>query len=147
MNEALSFRKNHADMEVLVIHLNRCDKLFVPQLSERVNIEAYAKKILANAMRFEAWHEQVLIGLVAAYCNDPEKQSAYITSVSLLPEWQGQGVATRLLDDCVRHFRVTGFDELELEVDQGNLAAIALYQKFGFEPTCYFGSSVLMTIK
>jgi len=147
MNKAITYCNNRADIKALVNHLNRCDELFIPQLSERVNIEAYAKKILANAMRFEAWHEQVLIGLVAAYCNDPEKQSAYITSVSLLPEWQAQGIATRLLDDCVRHVRVTGFDELELEVDQGNLAAIALYKKFGFEPTRCFGPSVSMTIK
>ena len=46
------------------------------------------RKIADKAARFEAWVDGEFVGFVAAYCNDKEKLTAYITSVSVLQRWQ-----------------------------------------------------------
>lgn len=134
MNKAVYFRKNCADLGVLLIHLNRCDELFDPRLSDRVNIDAYAEKMLAFSLRFEAWHEQALIGLLAAYCNNKDERTAFITNLSVLPHWQGQGIAKHLLITCLDHLNALGFKVVELEVDRRNETAVSLYQKLRFKP-------------
>ena len=132
---------------MLLMHLHRCDDLFVPRLSERMDLDLYAEKIIDYSNRFEAWHKQELIGLVAAYTNDHESRIAYITNVSVLLEWQGQGIASRLLSDCMEHSGHNGFDGLVLEVHLSNMKAIALYQKLGFEKNRNAESFVFMTKK
>ena len=133
MTNSISYCENRADLAVLVMHLSSCDDLFQPRLSDRVDVVAYAKKLFKYSMRFEAWYEQVLVGLVAAYCSDEEKRSAFVTNVSVLQEWQGQGIAAHLLENCLGRMRLQGVQVLELEVDQRNHAAVALYHKFGFD--------------
>jgi GNAT superfamily N-acetyltransferase len=93
MNGQIQFYMNRAAKAQITELLVRCDADFVPQLSSRVAIPGYAEKITMNAARFEAWADDTLCGLVAAYCNDVERGSAYVTSVSVLHEYQGKGIA------------------------------------------------------
>ena len=146
MSNAIDYKQDYANLDVLAMHLKRCDSFFVPRLSDKVEIEAYAMKIFSYAVRFEAWRKQELIGLVAAYCNDKEKRTSYITNVSVLPEWQGQGVAARLIDNCFVHLKFLGFEVLELEVDQRNQLAFSLYRKIGFKPAPKNKLSITMSI-
>lgn len=132
MSEAVEYLTNKASEAEIAEHLSRCDGDFVPPLSGRVEIIDYAKKIASKATRFEAWSGGRLVGLVAAYCNDQESHSAYITSVSVLREWTGKGIAERLMNQCVEHARASGMQRISLEVAGGNAAAIKLYKKSGF---------------
>lgn len=132
MSESVEFCLNKATEEEISNHLSICDDDFVPPLSRRVAIGSYAHKIAENAMRFEAWEADVLVGSIAAYCNDSERRIAYITSVSVLRRWQGRGIASRLLELCVEYVKERGFDCIELEVDSGNVGATKLYEKNSF---------------
>lgn len=123
---------NRADAACVAAHLRACDGSFVPSLSARVGLEAYAAKIAQFAERTEAWSGMELTGLVAAYANDPERRTAFITSVSVLPAWQGQGLASRLLLACIERVLGLGFEGIELEVDARNTEATKLYRKHGF---------------
>ncbi len=116
----------------IAAHLARCDADFVPPLSGRVGIDDYARKIAGRAARFEAWSGDTLVGLVAAYCNDLEKRIAYVTSVSVLREWAGRGIVTKLMNQCVEHARGLGMNQIDLEVASGNAPAIRLYERCGF---------------
>jgi ribosomal protein S18 acetylase RimI-like enzyme len=113
-------------------HLTQCDSAFIPTLSSRVDIGGYARRIVDGAQCFEAWSNDELIGLVAVYCNDPGKRTAFITSVSVMPAWQGKRIASRLIAQCIAHVHGLGFENMELEVGGNNEAAIALYAKHGF---------------
>lgn len=128
----IEFANNRADAAHIAAHLRACDGSFVPSLSTRVELEAYAAKIAQFAERTEAWSGMKLAGLVAAYANDPERRTAFITSVSVLPAWHGQGLASRLLLACIERVRGLGFEGIELEVDVRNTAAKRLYSKHGF---------------
>lgn len=146
MSETIELCIDRASVAELTAHLSRCDAAFVPPLSERVTLDAYAQKISDRAMRFEAWHAGEMMGLVATYCNTPDKRTAFITSVSVLPSWQGRGIAARLMTHCIDHVRNQGFEHIELEVDRRNPAAVALYEKNGFAIRRMDGTSLTMTL-
>ena len=118
--------------EDIYAHLLRCDGQFVPPLSGRVDIAAYANKIATRATTYEVWDNGALIGLVAAYNDAVTQRPAFITSVSVDDFWQGKGIATLMLRQCLRHLRELGFARCNLEVHDSNLGANALYRKIGF---------------
>jgi ribosomal protein S18 acetylase RimI-like enzyme len=132
MKDTTFYSVNRSSAAEVFIHLLHVDTMFEPALSSRVDIWAYAQKLHQRAVRFEAWLGEELVGLVASYCNQPERVMAFVTSVSVWPECQGQGIAGRLMRLCIEHERCLGFLQIELEVDQRNLPAVALYQKLGF---------------
>lgn len=132
MTEDIEICVNRASGAELCEHLRTCDAAFVPPLSGRVIIEEYAAKIASAATRVEAWAGQVLAGLVAVYLNDQRKHVAFITSVSVREGYLRQGVAARLLEECIALAIARGFAAVELDVDATNEAALALYEKLGF---------------
>jgi ribosomal protein S18 acetylase RimI-like enzyme len=132
MTGRLLFHLDKATRAQIAEHLARCDTAFVPPLTGRVEIGAYSDKIATRATRFESWADDALVGLVAAYCNDEHRGTAYVTSVSVLQGWQGRGIASRLLDRCVEHVAKLGFRHVQLEVGTTNNAALRLYERKGF---------------
>lgn len=132
MNKVLEYRTNVASASMIAAHLLKCDQDFNPQLSKRVVIADYGIKLVAKAERFEAWNDGELVGLVATYCTDASKGSAFISTVSVDPLWRGQGLASRLLDDCIAQVRGLGFACVKLEVGELNQNAARVYRHFGF---------------
>lgn len=146
MSEAPELCVNRGSTADLSTFMKSCDAEFVPPLSARVNIHIYAQKITDKATRFEAWHQTELVGLVAAYCNDKDKRVAFITNVSVLPSWQGRGVAGRLIEMCLEYVQQHGLSKVELEVNQDNQAAVALYRKHGFVITSISDTTLSMAL-
>ena len=143
--ESVTFCSNRASEKQIAEHLSRCDESFVPPLSDRVDIADYAHKIAGMAMRFEAW-DSALVGLLAVYCNDRERGVAYVTSVSVLQEWRGRGIAASLVDHCIAHAKAEGFRRVELEVDAENANAVRLYEHQGFSIDAVHGRAVIMRV-
>lgn len=132
MSAVVEYLSNKASAVEIAKHLRTCDTDFMPPLSGRVDINDYVQKMLSKAMRFEAWSSDRLIGLVAAYCNDQETRIAYITSVSVLKEWTGKGIAACLMSRCINDMKALGIRQVCLEVASDNTTAIRLYKKNGF---------------
>ncbi len=130
MHETITYRTNTATVEEIRTHLAACDASFIPPLSTRVNIADYAEKLSAKAQRLEAWDNGKLIGLAAIYAN--EQPRAFLTNLSILPDYQRQGIAVVLLEKCNKSTFGAGFALLALEVATANTAAIALYRAHGF---------------
>ena len=68
--------------------------------------------------------------------------TAYDTGTGTLPEYRGQGLASRIFTHSIPHLQAAGIRRYLLEVLQSNSAAIAVYCKMGFETTRefnYFG--------
>jgi ribosomal protein S18 acetylase RimI-like enzyme len=137
----VEYRTDTADWRTVAQHLARCDADFVPPLSGRVVLEDYARKIAANAARFEAWSGGTLVGLVAAYLDDGARR-AFITSVSVLRERTGEGIAGRLMRQCIEHATAAGLREIRLEVAGDNAPALRLYRACGFV-ACAGGASLV----
>lgn len=146
MSAQIEFRLNKATAAEIAGHLSLCDADFVPPLSGRIEIGSYANKIAGKATRFEAWANGALVGLVAAYCNDSERRTAYITSVSVLRGWQDRGIASRLLEQCIEFATGENFARIELATDSGNTGAIGLYAKRGFTTDRANDSTAIMRL-
>jgi ribosomal protein S18 acetylase RimI-like enzyme len=147
MTSEMQFTQDRATHEDVVRHLRRCDTDFVPALSARVQIPEYAEKLVSHAARFEAWQHGILVGLIAAYCNDRENRCAYITSVSVLADLQHHGVGASLLRRCLEYLIDQEFTYVELQVDSRNDKAIHLYERFGFQAVRADGQATIMSLK
>jgi ribosomal protein S18 acetylase RimI-like enzyme len=124
---------NRASVAQLAWHLRLCDQFFVPPLSERVALMDYSAKLYEKAERFEAWIDTTLVGLLAGYYDAESGVVAFITSVSVLKEWQGRGVASVLVERSIAHAQHLGFELIELQVAVQNDLAVRLYRKHGFQ--------------
>lgn len=128
----VTYRTQTASAEEIHEHLVACDRFFVPPLSSRVDLWVYARKMLERAVSFEAWCASTLVGICNAYLNDPERHMGFITNVSVLRSYSGQGIASTLVRMCLDRARADGFSKLWLQVSPCNQAAVAVYAKAGF---------------
>jgi ribosomal protein S18 acetylase RimI-like enzyme len=144
MTDSIELRVNSATATEIAAHLAKTDDAFLPRLSERVDINDYAMKIVENAERFEAWGGGSLIGLVAVYCNDAAARTAYITSVSVLAEYRNQGLASKLLVECVEFVKRKHLVGISLDVDSENQRAVELYEAKGFTVVDTTGRTIRM---
>jgi mycothiol synthase len=81
---------------------------------------------------------------VAAFCLNRVKRAenarlgirrGWIGTLGTRRAWRKRGLATFLLAESMRRFRVEGFDTVGLGVDAENLTgALALYERIGFKP-------------
>lgn len=137
---------NESALEEVRAHLMRCDSHFLPALSERVDIPAYAAKIRANALTIEAWDGSELIGLAAAYI-DTINASCFLTSISVLPDLGGRGIATALLEALVSQLRCLNVESVTLEVSKRSATALALYRKLRFKQVGERGTLAVMQLR
>lgn len=114
-------------------HLSECKDNFIPSLDNTVDIQEYAKKIFERAITFEAWGKNKLIGLVASYFNDHKNHKGFITNVSVSRDYQGKGIAVKLMKMCKDYALKHNFNEIRLEVNKNNVSVIRLYQRLGYE--------------
>ena len=129
--ESLDFKVDACTEKDIRSHLSGCDRRFSPPLSDRVDIGEYSRKLRLNAITFEAWNGESLVGMVAAYL-DVGERSCFITNTSVLAEFSGRGVAARLLAACLERARAEQVETVSLEVSKDSHPAIRLYTKFGF---------------
>ena len=126
------YKAGTASQEQIYLHFMECDADFISSLNEKVNIAAYSKKLFENSITFEAWDDNKLAGLIAAYFNDTKNKAGFITNVSIIKIWKGRGIASELLNACIQYAQQNNYSEIKLEVSDKNKEAIHLYEKFNF---------------
>lgn len=141
-----TLRQGSATADAVESLLRACDAAFIPPLSGRVEIGAYARKIAAHARLFEAWDGAQLAGLLALYCNDSATGTAFVTSVSVAPGHARRGIADALLRQAIAAARAAGMTRIALETGPANLAALALYRKHGFAITHTSGDTLRLQL-
>jgi 2-polyprenyl-3-methyl-5-hydroxy-6-metoxy-1,4-benzoquinol methylase len=124
----ITYNINTSTEEKINLHLTKCKDLFIPSLDSYVNINEYSKKLYNNSVRFEAYIEDELVGLIAVYDNKKENFS-FITNVSVFTEVRNLGVANHLINLCKKE---TKNKTIKLEVNKDNLRAINFYKKHNF---------------
>ena len=73
-----------------------------------------------------------LVGFLVACCCDVARRGI-ILRIAVHPDYQGQGIATQLLEESIREFKKKDLDEAELDVDLVKTGAMRLYEKMGFK--------------
>lgn len=107
------------------------DIYFVPNLSSRIELKVYAKKIANNSFNIFLTNENGKdIGHAAVYINSGS--ASFLTSFCIDKSVYGKGVSSILLRKVFNACLKNKSDLLELEVDYTNQKAINFYEKNGF---------------
>ncbi|KKG09285.1 N-acetyltransferase [Methanosarcina sp. 2.H.A.1B.4] len=125
-------------------YFNEMCNYFIPPLNQMVDINKYSDKLVHNADCFFIQNHRKNIGFLAIYTNDYSRKIAFISSVSIVPEYQGIGISQKLIDFSIEHARKKGMKYIKLEVNENNIKAIKLYKKNRFSVKSNDNSSLLM---
>lgn len=131
----IQLRHGTATLRDVREHLRSVDAAFSPPLRTRVDLDAFAEKVVAKAETFEAWTpDGTLVGLVSAYVNDGPGGTAYINHVAVVTDWLGRGIAYRLVAASIDHATRAAHARVRLKVAEDNIRAQTLYARMGFFP-------------
>lgn len=75
------------------------------------------------------WVGDELIGYTIVM---PAMEEAHLLNLAVDSRWQGRGIGGRILQQLIDRSRQTTCEVIYLEVRPSNLAALALYDRFGF---------------
>jgi ribosomal protein S18 acetylase RimI-like enzyme len=142
----IEYKENVSRYAQVLFHLEYCNEQFSPNLSKRVSLEDYSKKIVERAVRFEAWSDNRLIGLLAMYTGDATSPKAFITNVSIEKDFCNKGIASCLLNSAKEYSKNMACNNIFLEVAEENMQAIKLYVKSGFVTVKKENKIITMTI-
>jgi ribosomal protein S18 acetylase RimI-like enzyme len=111
---------------------------FIPESDLR---EYFGKQYSLGALE-ELYHRETVEGFIADMDGTPAgcartqfhegERRAYVSSLYVLPRFQGQGVGTRLLRRCEEFALRYGVHEVWLGVMEQNVDAVDWYKKIGF---------------
>ena len=129
MNSTVEYNINTTSETDIYKHLLQVNKCYVVPLSQRVNLKDYALKLYNYAQRLEAWSGQALVGLIAFYENI-EHQEFFITNVSVLPEYNGLGIASSMITWLKQLIVKSTCQKITLKAD---FQVVGFYTKNGFK--------------
>jgi RimJ/RimL family protein N-acetyltransferase len=107
-------------------------------LLEAPPVEQAEEFVRSNIARNVAQFVAVDRGRVVGWCDVMPQTRAGVThtgglGMGVVAGYRGQGIGYRLLEATVAKALANGLSRIELEVFASNRAAIALYERFGFE--------------
>ncbi len=123
------------DRARMVVYLESVDSLFTIPLSARVDLGAYAGKLLQHGIVRVAMQDGRIVGIVGFYANDLQDGEAYLSLVAVSRDTQGRGLGTRLVASALATAVERGMRRMRLEVYHANTRAQALYARLGFQPS------------
>ena len=129
MMEAVIIR----DRDELYEDWKRLGENFSPSLYQRLdNYSKFIDKLYQHADNYAVVEEDILMGMISFYANDPVKKTAYITEIIVDKPYQGRGIGRKLIDICVGVSVRKGMNKIRLEVKKDNTGAIHFYNRLGF---------------
>ncbi|MBN1537709.1 MAG: GNAT family N-acetyltransferase [Anaerolineales bacterium] len=82
-----------------------------------------------GVIRLKAVTDNIMVGFIAGDIRDG-KRLGWITTLCVLPEYQGRGIGGALLEACEKQIDAP---TIRLNVRISNRAAIRLYRRYGYE--------------
>ena len=121
------------DKNEYITILKNIDKMFPIALSYRISLESLAEKTICNGNVLCCYIDGDFAGQIAFYCNDLETKEGYFSTLAVLPQFQGRGIAKALLKEAVEECRKSGMKTVRLYTHSNNATAIKMYNSFGFK--------------
>jgi ribosomal protein S18 acetylase RimI-like enzyme len=110
--------------------------IILPENQERLLGQWYAPAALEKAIkRSESWlYVAVAQGEVIGFAQFimRDKGRGELTRIYVLPEWQRQGVGSRLLREGLTTLSTHGVEEVFVHVEKGNAKGIRFYERSEF---------------
>lgn len=126
----VKLKNTETDLQILVSYLHDVDSDFGIPLSNRVDLNVYARKLLEFGHVFVVQEGDNYLALSAVYCNNKKISIAYLPILSVKKESRGKGYAQSLVREIVN---VSSMNSMhKIRVDSINPIAVKLYEKMGF---------------
>lgn len=114
------------------------NKYLKTSIYETDGIENFIKNELENPFSpyhyFVAEYESDIIGF-AEFKIFEETKTAFLNIIATSNISKGQGVSTKLFNNCVEFFSKKGYDNMQLDVFESNQIAKQWYENLGFKET------------
>ena len=115
----------------IIEFLKKIDSLFKIPLSQKIDLEEYSKKIVRNADVFLALDNESIVGIVVGYNNDKEFKISNMSILAVLNEYQGKGVARRLVNNFLDLAKNKKMEKVKLSTVDAR--ALKLYESLNFK--------------
>ena len=124
------YQLTHGDVVDL---LKKFGDLLPDPLSQRVDLNIYAEKLLQFADIEIAIHENRIIGIIALYANNYQTFTAHIPFIAIDAQYQGNGIGTTMMDYALKLARKRGMKNLWLNVHIENVAGQRFFRSLGLK--------------
>lgn len=123
------------DVEDIEKHILHFEKWLTPTLLERnIDIKDYAYKLCSNGIVLVSEDEEnKSTGLLGAYMNNQETKTAYLSFLSVNPNFRGQHIGEYLMHQVEKLAIESGMSNLVLEVRKFNYNGISFYKHLEYE--------------
>ena len=129
------FYKEHCNrqqcLESIYLFLDNINNEYNPPLSAKVDLRQYTEKIFDNAVLFVRNDNSNIVGMVVLYCNDENKEKAYIPLVGVLPSHRRRGIAKELMQEAISYVKSKDFNVIGIH--SNNPIAVKAYCDLGFD--------------
>ena len=112
--------------------LEQVDRTFPVPLSAKQDLSRFAVKLKEKADLCTVTEEDRILSMVAGYTKNVVNNQAYISVVASVPEAQGKGYASQLVEKFIQLSRENHLEAVHLYTAAGNEKAIRMYKRLGF---------------
>ena len=115
--------------------LKKAPKMFGSSYeTEIIKPISFFEECLKCTTVFGVYHKTEIIGLATLFQEIALKlaHKSHLSSVFIEPDFQNKGIATQLINAVIEYSKLNS-EQILLTVANDNLAAIRLYEKFGFQ--------------
>lgn len=118
--------------KLIEIFLNKVDSQFSVPLSQKQDLPEFAYKLYNKATICVDTNVTDIVAMVAGYTDNLTDNIAYISIVATLPEYQGNGLASKLIKQFINICKEKNIEAIHLYTDSSNNIAIKMYKQLGF---------------
>lgn len=111
---------------------------------QRMQFKLHSKKTVIVAEKYAEGVKKI-VGMDMYYLNSRDFSEGTIHEgfIGVIPESEGQGIATQMRKQAIEHFRNVGFKGISTRISKNNLGSINSAKKLGFEPIEEYFDSVM----
>lgn len=132
--------------EAILSYLQYFGNFLPNKLSELVDLDDYSKKLIRFADVAVSFINEEPAGMLAMYANDLNTRVAFISMLSVSPNYRCRGVGTSLISESIERAQIFRMSSITLKVKPDNTEALGLYKSFGFRLVDVLPDRILMKI-
>lgn len=81
------------------------------------------------------YDDDILVAVMDLILNYPKENIAFIGFFVLDYAYQGQGIASEIISDCIQHLKLSGYSKVRLAIDKGNFQSERFWKRNHFSET------------
>lgn len=128
------FKPGEASVDLVARFIKDMDKLFIPTLSSRVDLDEYAAKMCKNATMFSYLEDGEIVALSVAYINKAPLES-FGTYLAVHPDLADTGIGLVLTVKNIKYAEKMGSASFRVKIRASNEMLYRFYVKQGFVKT------------